>query len=343
MNDDHNRPRWSWPLAFFVLNAAAIFGFFLLYFYPGDSTLHVRQLLPFGTEVDPATISEVRLDFDKPLHPESIGPDTIKFIPPLAGHCKLSEDGRSLVFTPREPLRSATTYSVFLSPALRGRREEMPPREVLEFSTQRFRLLSASQTGFDRDYYTVELRFNQPIAASDLKSALRIQAFRHDETVEYGERVAVMGHNNADTQRLRIPNNAGSHLLLTLPAGTTGSSGALGFADTEQLVFQLPGYGNISQTALPAWAKTADVVELRSEVAFLGISAEWDDGTGVVRVRMTAQTDLEKIGRYIAVDPALPVTFASTWNGFKIMGDFQPGRQYRVTLAKGLPASFPKQ
>ena len=336
MNADMPRKRWSWPLAFFILNFAAIVAWFALQLWSPEREMLLTAMNPLGAEVDPERVTEIRLDYNVPLDPETINPDTIRLIPAASGRTEKAGD-KSVRFVVQEPLRPATSYTVVVSPGLRGNNGETPPAMLLEFATSRFRLESASQVGFDRDSYTVELTFNQPIAASDLNNAITTLTSRKSDPTD-APPVTVIGSDNAKRQRIRIGENAPCYLLMTLPAGMTGASGPLGLENDEKLLWRIVGQQRVDEKNRPDWTKDLAAIELKTEIAFLGMAAEWDDGKGLVRVRTTVPPELGKIRRFVKVEPELPVTFATTWGGFKIMGDFDPGKQYRITLRQGLPA-----
>lgn len=338
MSDEMVKRRWSWPLAFFVLNVVAICVWFAWFAFPASRELSVLRVAPGVSEVDPASVTEIDIIFASPIDAHSVAPDSIRFAPPLRGRVELAGPDR-LRFLPSQPLAAATTYTVVLSPALRGTRGELPPRELIELSTSRFKLESVSQSAYDRDSYVVEMAFNQPIAASDLEKAIAFTSSRRVSTSDSSDKyVSVIGNANDKRHRLRIRETRPSHILLTLPAGLAGSSGPLGLAEEASVVCHIAANKAADEEQAPEWASGKQRVELRPEVAFLGMTAEWDNGSGVVRIRTTTPLDPTRAGEFVTVSPGLPITFASTWNGLKILGDFQPGRQYRITLAAGMPA-----
>ncbi len=336
MSENGERKRWAWPAAFFILNLAAIVVWFAWYSNRASKELAVAAMTPSGTGVDAGGVAQIKIAFNLPLDPETVKPDSVRLVPPVPGKTELAAPD-AIVFLPREPLSAATGYTVILSPGLRGKRGEPPPRDLLEFSTTRFQLESAAQAAFDRDSHTVELVFNQPIAASDLERAIAVRTTLDRQ--DAASLVKVVGNANSRRQRLRIGTNQSALFLLTLPAGLAGSAGPLGLDKEEKLLWRVVGPGS-EPTALPAWAKNLEPVELRPEVAFLGMTSEWDDGSGVVRVRTTAPLELEKAAKYVKIAPEIPFTLSPTWNGLKILADFQPGKQYRVTLSAGMPAGY---
>ncbi|MDR0361487.1 MAG: hypothetical protein LBJ46_02190 [Planctomycetota bacterium] len=323
-------------MAFFLLNATAIAVRFLFFAGAEIKALEVANMTPSGIEADDLMHDEIAIEFSRRLDPESVTPDSIRLIPPLPGITRLDGE-KTLRFRPEGRIRPATTYSLVLSPALRGRRGERPPQEPLEFSTTRFAFVSASPAAFDRDSYTVELAFNQPIRAGDLERAIEGEfslAQRHNGG---SNRVKVLGGSISMRHQVRISENRSSLVLLTLPAGLAGDGGPLGLESDVKLLFRITGQG-AGHGETPLWAQGLEPVVLKPELAFLGMSAEWDDGVGAVRVRTTAPLDVEKARDYVKIEPEIPVTFSAGWDGMRIRGPFAPGRQYSVTLTAGFPA-----
>lgn len=338
MDDNSTHRRWSWPLAFFILNLAAIAAWFII--YPGifKRDLTVAALTPGGTENGPEQVMEIRLDYSLPLDPATVGDNAMRFIPPIPGKARLAGPA-AIVFQPREPLRSATSYTVVPSPEIRGERGEIPKPELLEFATTRFKLLSCEQIGYTNNTYTLELTFNQPIASSDLAAALQSEFSLPATRVSEKERVQVVTNTTDRVQRLHIDESRKCHLLITLPAGLAGSAGPLGLAADETILCRIQDPFGDKDNPTPEWAKGPADVELTPAVAFHGMTAEWDDGSGLIRVRTTSPLDPARAKEYVKISPSIPVTFSWNWNGLKIMGDFKPGKQYRVTLASGMPAT----
>lgn len=338
MDENRKHWRWSWRLAFFILNAAAIAIWFMAYSGLYGEELAISELSPGGVEIDADRVEEIRLEYNHPLNPETIRENAIRLIPPVAGRAELVGTG-AIRFVPREALRSATFYTVVPSPEIRGEGGKIPKPELLEFATTRFKFVQAEQTGYDRDSYTVELTFNQPIASSDLQMALKKRFSQTDAHSSDNDRVDVIGSSTGRTQRLRIAESRPGHILLTLPAGLAGKSGPLGLEREERILLEIRNPRLVEANKEPDWAAGLAAIPLTPEVAFTGMTAEWDDGMGHVRVRTTSPLDPAKAAKYVTVSPALTVTFGSTWNGMKIMGDFKPGRQYRISLAAGMPST----
>ncbi|MDR1613900.1 MAG: hypothetical protein LBT97_14155 [Planctomycetota bacterium] len=337
MKNDNGVRRSKWPPAFFLLNLGAIGVWFALFARTGDRELQLVRMTPSGAEVKAEEHDEIVVEFSRPLDPESIDANSLRIRPALPG--KAEPAGPNAIrFRPETAIAGATTYTIILSPRLRGRKGELPPRELLEFSTARFAFDAAAPVAFDKDSYTVELAFNQPIRAADLERAIGGEFSRAQRRGGGSNRVTVLGGSTSRKHRVRIGENRSSLILLTLPAGLTGDYGPLGLEKDVRLLFRIAGGDPGGEEAAPPWAHGLEPVTLKPELAFLGMNAEWDGATGSVRVRTTAPLDMDKARGFVSVDPAVPVTFAAGWDGLGILGPFEPGKQYSVTLKAGFPA-----
>ncbi len=335
-SETKQRGKLFWPAAFFVLNAAALVLWFHWSGFFMSRELALRTVAPRGSEIDPASLDKVEVEFDSALDPETVGEDSLRFIPPLAGKSELANGGL-IRFRLAEKPRPATAYRILWSPKIRGKYGQIAPQELVEFSTTRFAFVGARQTAFDRDSYTVELSFNQPIRSVDLEGALKGRFSLPDDDRQDGERVRVVTTGTALSHQVKVRESRASFVGIALPAGLAGTEGGLGLKDGVDLVWKLAGAG-AAGVATPEWASGREIRELAPSLAYLGMSGDWEGSGGVVTVRMTAPLDIASAKEHVVIEPPLPVSFTSGWGRLRITGDFQPGKQYRVTLKPGLSA-----
>ncbi len=330
--------RSAWPLAFFLLNLLAIILWFHLSGFFVKRDVNFQSLTPSSEEVKPAEIETLEVKFDQDLDPGSVAKDALRLIPPAAGETDLS-DPRTLRYRLKDKLAPATTYRVLWSPKLRGGRGQVIPQELCGFATERPRLLSWRQAGFDQGSYTLELAFNQPVRAVDLAEAVQEKFSLAPAGGPDGKRLAVVTSGVAKTHLVKIRENRAGWLALTLPAGFSAAEGNLGLAENKEIVFRLAGRAD-EAAAEPDWARGKEVVDLSPRLAFVGMEADWEDDSGAILIRTTAPLDSVGVGKFVKVEPApaTPLAFQGDWRGLKIRGDFLPGRQYRVSLHAGLPA-----
>lgn len=325
---------YAWPLAFFILNAGAI----LLWFYlSGFFTARQPTFMtisPGGENIAAVATETVDVEFDAPLDPDTVTEHSLRLIPPAAGKTELV-DGRILRYRLHEKLRPATAYQAIWATTLRGKHGQRVPQELAEFSTTRLAFVDAAQSSFDRDSYTVEIAFNQPVRAADLEASLKSRFSLQDRSAD---RIKLITSGRTSRHQIRIRETRPSYVAITLPAGMPGAEGSLGLKDDVELVWKIAGAAPASGTATPDWAEGTDARELSPTLSFQGMSCDWEGTTGVVRVRATSPLDVQSARKHIEIEPEVDASFSSTWNALRITGDFKPGKQYRITLKRGLSA-----
>lgn len=323
-----------WPLAFFILNVLAIAVWFAMtgVFEPG--TAMPRSFSPYGGELDAGAIEQVDVVFDTSLDPESVGPHSLRLHPPAAGTTELV-DGRTLRYRLHEKLQPATSYRLSWSDTLRGHRGQAVGREFYTFATTRPALATADQAGFDSNSYAVLLTFNHPIRADTLTTALSSRFSGDNDFRRDDPRVRVITSGAARSHRLRVSAEKAGWLVLRLAAGMAAMAGNLGLENDLDLVWRLDGGGDASA---PDWAGGGTVRDLKPELAFKGMEADWDDEDGFVIIRTSSPLDSANAAKLVSIEPQVQFSCVSYWGGMKLAGEFEPGRQYRVTLKPGLSA-----
>ncbi len=325
---------FRWPLAFLLLNLIAIAVWFQCtgVFEPG--TASPQSFSPNGSGLDADGIEHVDIVFDTPLDPATVGPGTVRLHPPAAGATELA-DARTLRYRLGEKLRPATAYRLSWSDTLRGRKGQAVGKEFYSFATARPALTAAEAAGFDRESYTVRLSFNQPVRAEALASVLSSR-FSGDDAFRRGDRRArVVSTGAAASHRVRIDAGGTGWLVLRVAAGMTATEGNLGLEKDVDLVWRV-GEGEAGDA--PEWARGGTPRALKPKLTFLGMEAGWEDGGGIVTIHASSPLDSAAAAKYVAVDPDVNFSCVPSRGGLKLAGDFEPGRQYRVTLRPGIPA-----
>lgn len=328
------KKRSVWPWVFLLLNVSAIALWFVMTGLIPTGEMKVAAIRPSGVEVRPDGVETIEVEFDADINPDSVRGDSLSLVPPVAGRAELSGP-RTLCLRLNEPLRPATGYRIVWSPTVRGRFGQTAPGELAELATTRLAFESAEQSGFDRDSYSIALDFNQPVRAADLEDAISVQFSlpEGDSTRE----AKVVSSGTASRHILRVRESRASMFLVTIPAGFAGA-GPLGLKEDVRLLWNIAGRDVASAAGTPEWAMGLVARELTATLTFHGMTAGWDGAAGMIRVRTTAPVETVRARDYVRIDPEVPVTFSSDWQGLRILGPFQPAKQYRVTLKAGLPA-----
>jgi len=310
-NTTPGRLRLIRPAVFLLLNLAglAIIVWRIEANRPPASTMALIGHWPEdGTAAEKVT--EVVVELGGALDPATAVPDGISLVPPVPGRTEVL-GGRKLVFRPAEKLRDATRYEIRLDPAIRGRHGERPPDESISFSTRRLRFKGVSQASLEHDGSCIlAFEFSGPVDPDELVKHLKL-TYPNGESAGF-QRVA--GKPSA-TVRVRCYRPAFDRIKASISKELTGTEGPLGLE-----------------------ASCLGTATVSAKLKLVGISADFRRGRGRVRVKMNAPVEVSKAKRFIAVNPPVPFTLDPYYRGFEILGDFQCGQRYRLTIKPGLSA-----
>ena len=271
-----------------------------------------------------AAAKTVEVTFSAPLDPASVTPGSLFLSPAAEGAAALDADGKRLVFTLDKPLSPATAYRIGLSPNLRDRGGSPVTGQGTElaFCTPELKVESAEAAAFDINAgFTLSLRFNNAVAPEALAKHLKIYA---PQTGNADKRTALPFHvlsRTGKSARVRLPSKEHAKVTLALPAGFTGVDGPRGL-DTD-------------------YTAELDLLALSPKnggaVRFLGMEFTGADSDRV-RVRMNTPLEAARAPEFVSITPDAAPTFAYDHSGLEILGKFQPGVRYEITLKKGFPA-----
>jgi uncharacterized protein YfaS (alpha-2-macroglobulin family) len=303
--------RFWWPAVFLAVNLTglAVILWRIEANRPPESTMAVVGHAP-ADELPAEKIDEVTVELGVPLDPATVRPDTLRLLPSVAGRTEL-RDKRRLVFKPADKLRSATRYEIRLDPGLRGANGELPPETRPGFTTPRLAVRSVSQAAWEPDgSCIIAFDFSGPVDPDELAGHLKI-AYPNGKSAGF-ERV---GGKPSTTVRVRCLQPAFDRLHVEIAPGLAGTDGPLGLEK----------------------AHVADV-EVSGRLQLLGMSADFNGGTGRVRIKTNAPVEIAGARQFLGIEPPLEFTVESDYRGLALVGDFRSGERYRVTLRPGLSA-----
>ncbi|GHS97286.1 membrane protein [Synergistales bacterium] len=219
-------------------------------------------------------------------------------------------DARTFQASLLEPLSMATAYSAKTKAGLKTLRGREIASGTYSFETSPLSLVSVGAAVLRSGEADIRLNFNIPVAPMRLRGFLSI-------TDEQERKVAFSVPHGIPSKTLHIslPINRLDRTLrlnVTLLAGLTGDAGSLGLSRDE-----------------------TRIVELRPTLQVESVSA-YD---GSIRIETNFGMNLDSLGGFIEVEPAVEFTLDSWYNRmFVIRGNFKPRERFVVTLKKGLPA-----
>ncbi len=312
-----SRRFWIAVLCFAVVNAAVWVGYDrwersrfhhllqVTQFTPGDgATVHERPTLAWSFNLDIA-----------PASPNAEPPGTIT--PNIPGAWRWN-DPRTLTFTPAADFPRATAVSVALSAEAihtpEGFRLNKPFSAKL--LTPALAVLEGRQVSFDEgDRAVIEISFNDRVLPAELTTHLTLRG-------SDGRDIHFQPHGDVAGKKVRIVTDALTPLLM----GNASPSIAIHV-----------GKGLIGQAG-PLGLETDFTARVPIAAEVLATGAEGyfpSNNQPFVQVRFNNPVDVELIRQVISVEPAVPVSIASGYQGIDLHGPFLPGTRYAIKFAAG--------
>ncbi|HOX07813.1 MAG TPA: MG2 domain-containing protein [Planctomycetota bacterium] len=259
---------------------------------------------------DPDSTRELAVELNAPIDPETLAADTLRPVPFTPGRTVL-RGPRTLVYLLDEKLKGATAYRLEFSPQLRGLGGQLPPPKPAAVETPRLELLRVAQVNRDASGdCTLVFEFNFPVSPAELLRNVTVispQGTRPE--------IEKLGGAPERSVRLRCRNVPWSRLRVEVAAGLAGTEGPLGLA-----------------------AACAANVDVSGRLRLLGMSPEFRGDVPTVRVRLNAPAEVGPAARLVNIDPPVKFSVEPSSEGLEILGPFECGGRYTVTLKAGLAA-----
>ena len=207
------------------------------------------------------------------------------------------------------PLKAGTAYVAAIREDLKNLKGGKIGSGEFRFQTDSLSV-SGSRLVREGGRATLILEFNMPVDPSRLKGFLKVLDEKGNKIDHF-----LAGALPSKTVRvqLSVPQSPSPQKLsIKLAAGLTAGDGALGLAE--------------DYTAIGT---------LKPSLAVESLHAEEES----IYVRCSFAVDTEAAKDFISIEPAVPFTLSSEYDGrFSLNGDFKPRNRFVVTLRKGLPA-----
>lgn len=337
-----SRRQYRWFLAFFLLNTVGLATLIALQYMHTQraNTITLLRATPSQLmdekpfDVDPQSVSGISLEWSGPLEKPTSEADIAQLItlsPPVPGYTEFIND-RTLRYVLSEPLARSTRYVVKIDHSLRSAKGVALQEKTWSFSTPALAVQSLSYNGMVERGLTLNMFFSSPVHPDALREHLSIT--RPDGSSAPWQVSGGLPNTMLSCKILQLDHDT---LKLTIRKGLTGVDGPLGLTEDFQTLLRMELSEQADQGGSQA-PSPPGVLLIRRNVAFTGMDASWENGTGTITIHSNTSLDAGRAKEFLRIEPEIPFGVESRWNGLRLSGDFEAGKRYRVTLLKGLPA-----
>jgi uncharacterized protein YfaS (alpha-2-macroglobulin family) len=238
----------------------------------------------------------------------------VELSPPVIGHFRW-ESTRELSFQPADPWPACTRFVTTLKDDLTDTAGHyLTGTHKYPFASPRLAVIDVREINVEHSQSTIAITFNSRPEISSLHERIKIRVGRHNQWY----RVEGSGANNRVILRATLP--AEAQATLHLAAGIR------------------PHQGELNTLKSSEWPITRSKKLTLSRLR--GFSPAFGDG----QIQLHFNRPLKSVGIHdlVSVAPTCDYrvqTSASRWGaGLTLVGDFQPGRSYTITLHPGIRA-----
>jgi uncharacterized protein YfaS (alpha-2-macroglobulin family) len=313
------RNRWFILAALFlVVNAAGLFRLLQIYslkqpdksisvvFSPGNNAVissNASLAWSFSTDIVPAETAG-----------EWTGTGPVQFHPETHGRfCWLTP--RKLVFEPGIPWRYCSEFIARFDDEFCDKHSIEPGVRSYAFHTPHLLLRRIGQTGVNANREaTLQLVFNSPPLRTRLNEFITVTS--SNKAVQ----TVVLGETSARHVYLKTAPIMHDDYTVTVRKGLPARDGPLGLLTGTSFTSRI----------------TSRIVLRKLKPVFVSFDE------GAIDAQFSTPLDFSSFKKHLNISPDVDVSIErrSNWNtsGFRIKGQFKPGKNYSVTLAKGLKA-----
>ncbi len=278
-------------------------------FEPGDGGL-IESNTPVAWTFSQAMVPEEAAG-------QELADGPIVFQPSVSGRFRWTSSDR-LEFAPQAEWPAGTLFTASWAPALKSLSGKAPaPPRTFAFQTPALQLLEARQVQFDEDRrVTLRLAFNAAVTPAALLQHLLIESPKGQAL-----NVSPVGQTEGRILLVQTSPVGADHLILKLKKGLRGAAGPLPLeSDVEQTV---KCYDTMAITKIQGESEAFE----NSRISF----------------NTSKPLDFSSAQPFIEVSPAVEFVVEPgpySWNHeCRLMGTFQPGRNYTVTFHEGLKST----
>lgn len=287
----------------------AYFSYFYYTNHQKSKYLSISNYFP-QKNINPNEVFEIKITFNAKLNPTTIKNNSIEFFPKLNFKI-IQENENTLNLKLNSPLKNATKYNIIVSPELRGINGEIPIKEKHELATFPLQIINISQIKIENnETATIGINFNSIVNPLDLKDFLSLR-YPDNGYVNY----EIIPNKPDKTVLFKIFNLRFDKINLLIKPGLTSTEGEL---QLEKIY--------------------STDVQLNKKLILYNVTPNYNyyDHSPYVFVEFNSPIDLQTAKQNILIDPKVNFTIDSEYNGFKINGDFEAGKKYKIILKSNL-------
>jgi len=249
-----------------------------------------------------------------------------EFTPAIKGRFKW-QGKNELVFSPLEPFKPATKYSVELNSEVAKRSQKdykLTSDRKFDFHTPNLKLNSTemywakSTSSPGKIEVRANLIFNYKINPAELKNLLSLTVDGKPIVMEFTsmlptEKVSVSLSEIGVSTKEKLP------VKFTVAKGLSPVGGEIATADPLEISAEIPS---------------------KDRLQIINVISETEDENSYIRVFTNQSVDVFDLKSLLKIEPALPFTVENLSDGFKISADFIAGTNYELTISKKIKGLF---
>ena len=249
-----------------------------------------------------------------------------EFTPKMKGRFKW-QSKNELVFSPLEPFKPATKYSIELSSEIAKRSQKdykLTSNRKFDFHTPSLKLTGTemywakSSSNPGKIEIRTNLIFNYKVNPAELKNLLSLTVDGKSVTLDFSsllptEKVSVSLPEIGVSTKEKLP------VKFTVAKGFLPVGGEMATEEPLEFVSEIPS---------------------KDKLQIINVTSETEDENSYIRVFTNQSVDVADLKSLVKIEPSLPFTVENLSDGFKISGDFIAGTNYELTISKKIKGLF---
>lgn len=305
-----------------------LFAFLVILVFISCSRLNTLKVtkMNFTDQID--QFQNIQFSFDHEIVSDSLinkwdSTAFIQFEPPIAGRFRWT-GRRDLEFSPAGPFAPNTEYKATLTRLITNHTKVKYTIQdpVFNFHTPYLEIAGSNSywalnEGIESEIELhIMLTFNYPVNFNEVVKYIRL------------------GINGKERSYRLVPGDQNTSAELAISADQKEN-----FSSIE--VTMLPGMKCIGSDRQTTEAvKIAVIAPANDRLDITDVTAEFEDGMGIINVYTSQPVLMQGISKYISVDPLVEFDVSALTSGFQLRGEFSDDKSYQLVLRKGIKGMF---
>lgn len=305
-----------------------LFAFLVILVFISCSRLNTLKVtkMNFTDQID--QFQNLQFSFDHEIVSDSLinkwdSTAFIQFEPPIAGRFRWT-GRRDLEFSPAGPFAPNTEYKATLTRLITNHTKVKYTIQdpVFNFHTPYLEIAGSNSywalnEGIESEIELhIMLTFNYPVNFNEVVKYIRL------------------GINGKERSYRLVPGDQNTSAELAISADQKEN-----FSSIE--VTMLPGMKCIGSDRQTTEAvKIAVIAPANDRLDITDVTAEFEDGMGIINVYTSQPVLMQGISKYISVDPLVEFDVSALTSGFQLRGEFSDDKSYQLVLRKGIKGMF---